>query len=184
MRDPLVLFRTIESHSFQNYSTVNGRFCFYSHEDIQSVAIEMFRDSRNLSPTILHDTFTQKGNNWYNLRKISKFSRPLVKSVYHGNERVSFLGPKMWNMLPDDSKDIDNLYTFKNKVKKWKDENCPCRLCKIYINKGKKKLRKQKKAWDIQVVFLELWLLLTSIVLLPISLSFFFYLFNHLFLPY
>ena len=116
------------------------------------------------------------------MRQISKFSRLLVKPVYHGSESVSFLGRKIWNMLPDDWKDIDNLYTFKNKVKKWKDENCPCRLCKIYINKGKKKLRKQKKAWDIQVVFLELWLLLTSIVLLPISS--FYYLFNRLFLAY
>ena len=35
-------------------------------------------------------------------------------------------------------------------------------------------LTKGKKAWDIQVVFLELWLLLTSIVLLPIGTSFFF----------
>ena len=34
-----------------------------------------------------------------------------------------------------------------------------------------------KKAWDIQVIFLELWLLLTSIVLLPISTSFFFFIF-------
>ena len=118
---------------------------FIHMRNIQSLAIEMFRDSRNLSPTILNDTFTQKGNNCYNLRHISKFSRPLVRSVYHGSERISFLGPKMWNMLPDDSKDIDNLYTFKNKVKKWKDENCPCRLCKIYINKGKKNFEKKKK---------------------------------------
>ena len=40
-----------------------------------------------------------------------------------------------------------------------------------------KKLGKEKKAWDIQVILLELWLLLTSIVLLPISTSFFFFIF-------
>ena len=38
-------------------------------------------------------------------------------------------------------------------------------------------LTKEKKAWDIQVILLELWLLLTSIVLLPISTSFFFFIF-------
>ena len=53
-------------------------------------------------------------------------------------------GPKIWNMLPDDWKDIDNLHTFKNKVKKWIDKNCPCRLCKIYINKGKKAWKRKK----------------------------------------
>ena len=45
-----------------------------------------------------------------------KCLRPLVKSVYHGSESISFLGPKIWNMLLDDCKDIDNLNTFKNKV--------------------------------------------------------------------
>ena len=40
-------------------------------------------------------------------------------------------------------------------------ENCPCRLCKTYVNK--------RKAWNIQVVYLELWFLLASIILLPIN---------------
>ena len=75
---------------------------FIHMRNIQCLAIEMFRDSRNLSQTILNDTFAQKGNSWYNLREISKFSRPLAKSVYHGSESVSFLMPKIWNMLPDD----------------------------------------------------------------------------------
>ena len=68
----------------------------------------------------MNDIFTQKDNNRYNLRHTSKFPLPL--------------GPKIWDMLPDDCKDIDNLNTFKNKVKKWKPENCPCRPCKVYIN--------------------------------------------------
>ena len=47
-----------------------------------------------------------------------------MKSVYLGSEGVSFLGPKIWDMLPDNCKDVDNLNNFKNKVKKWKPENC------------------------------------------------------------
>ena len=37
-------------------------------------------------------------------------------------------------MIPDDYEDIDNLNTFKNEIEKWKPENCPCRLCKVYVN--------------------------------------------------
>ena len=37
--------------------------------------------------------------------------------MYRGSEGVSFVGPKIWAMLPDDCKDIDNLNTFKGKVK-------------------------------------------------------------------
>ena len=47
---------------------------------------------------------------------IYEFSRPLVKSVYHGSESVSFVGPKRWEMLPDDYKDVENLNSFNNKI--------------------------------------------------------------------
>ena len=53
----------------------------------------------------------------YNLRQISEYSRPLVKSLYHESESVSFLRPKIWDMVSEHCKDIDNLNTFKNKVK-------------------------------------------------------------------
>ena len=43
-----------------------------------------------------------------------------------------YLGPKIWYILPDDYKTIGNSDTFK--IKKWKPENCPCRLCKVYID--------------------------------------------------
>ena len=64
----------------------------------------------------MNDIFTQKGISRYNLRQISKFSRPLVKSVYRENGNVSFLETKIWNMQPDDCKDIDT-NTCKCKVK-------------------------------------------------------------------
>ena len=98
------------------------------------MAIEMFRDSGNISSPVTNDIFMQKYNSRYNWRQISKFLRPLVKSVNHGSENVPFVGQKTWDMLLDDCKNIDNLNTFKNKFKKSKPENCPDRLCKIYIN--------------------------------------------------
>ena len=85
---------------------------------------------------------------------------------------VSLLISKIWDMLPDDCKNIDNLITFKNKAKKWKPEKCPGRLCKIYINNAGF-VWERKKAWNIQLVFLELWLLLASIVFLPINMLLF-----------
>ena len=87
---------------------------------IQSLAVEMCATSRNISPLIMNDNFKQKDNSQYNLRQISEFSRPMVKSVHHGSESVSFRGPRIWDRLPDDYKDIGSLNTFKKKFKKWK----------------------------------------------------------------
>ena len=82
----------------------------------------IIRDSRSLSPAITNDIFGQKGNTPYNLRKIFEFTRPLVESVYQGCKSVTFLGPKIWDMILDDCKDMDILNTFKNNVKmeSWK----------------------------------------------------------------
>ena len=80
----------------------------------------------------MNDIFKQKDNSRYNLRQISGFSRPLVKLASHGSKSVSFLGHKIWDIQPDDNKNIDNLNTFKNKIRQWKPDNCPCRL-KVYI---------------------------------------------------
>ena len=59
--------------------------------------------------SIMNNIFKLKADNSYNLRQVSEFSRPMVKSVYHGTESISYLGPKIWDMLPEKLKSIDNL---------------------------------------------------------------------------
>ena len=101
----------------------------------QILATEMYKLINNLSPPIMNRVFKLNSDSRYNLRQISQFSRSLVRLVYHGTESISYLGPKIWDILPDDYKTIQNLDTFKIKIKKWKPENCPCRLCKVYIDR-------------------------------------------------
>ena len=103
--------------------------------NIQILVTEMYKFINNLSSPIMNRVFKLNSDSRYNLRQISQFSRSLVRSVYHGTESISYLGPKIWDILPDDYKTIQNLDTFKIKIKKWKPENCPCRLCKVYIDR-------------------------------------------------
>ena len=64
--------------------------------------------------------FKLNSDSRYNLRQILQVSRPLVKLVYNGTENLSYLGSKIGDILPDDNKSIQNLDTFKIKIKKWK----------------------------------------------------------------
>ena len=96
---------------------------------------EMYKLISNLSPPIMNRVFKLNSDSHYNLRQILQFSRSLVKSVHHGIESISYLGPKIWDILPDDYKTIQNLDTFKIKIIKWKPENCSFRLCKVYIDR-------------------------------------------------
>ena len=69
----------------------------------------------------------------YNLRKNNTFDRGQVHSVYHGTENLSFLGPKIWDLVPLELKQLESLEVFKLKIKKWIPFECPCRLCRTYI---------------------------------------------------
>ena len=70
----------------------------------------------------------------YNLRRCSDFRICSIRIVYHGSESISFLEPKIWNIFPGEIKRQTSLYIFKKSVKKWKPQDCLCKLCKVYIN--------------------------------------------------
>ena len=101
--------------------------------NLQILAIEMFKVSNGLSPVLMNDIFKLRGEKTYNLRKLSQFYRPKINSVYNGTESVSFLGPKIWHLVPNELKDIGYLAAFKEAIKKWSSGKSPSRLCKGYI---------------------------------------------------
>ena len=69
-------------------------FVFIHMSNIQYLNTEMFQVNRNLPQPIMNDIFTQKNNSRYNLRQFSEFSRPIVKSTYHGSEVLHFYNQK------------------------------------------------------------------------------------------
>ena len=77
----------------------------------------MFRFYNGLSRPLMNNIFKLQAENSYNLRQVSEFSRPMVKSVHHGTESILYLGPKIWDILPEKSKNIDNLEHFKKEIK-------------------------------------------------------------------
>ena len=81
----------------------------------------------------MHEILKLKDQSQYNLRYNSLFSRSIVKSVYKGTESLSFLGPKIWNILPDTYKYIPDLNSFKVALKKWRPVKCLCRICKFIL---------------------------------------------------
>ena len=104
------------------------------HKNIQALAIEMFKVKHKLCPEITGDIFMERTNNQYNLRNRPDFITPQVHSVFHGTESISYLGPKIWNIVPEEFKNKKSLNSFKESIKMWVPTNCPCRLCKVYLD--------------------------------------------------
>lgn len=103
------------------------------HRNIQSLAIEMYKVASGISPELLNEVFQLRGENHYNLRHTSQFIIPPVNTVFNGSESAFYLGPKILELIPSEVKQIGSLAGFKKEIKNWKPINCPCRLCKIYI---------------------------------------------------
>ena len=65
------------------------------------------------------------------------YSRSLnhkINSLHERALRISvYVGPKIWDLVPNEIKEPESLNGLKFKIKRWVPEGCPCRICKIYL---------------------------------------------------
>ena len=99
------------------------------HRNLQVLATEMFKIHRGLSPFVSKTSL-------HNLRRNDTFEKHKMHSVYHDTESLSVLGLKIWDLVPVELKQSETLYSFKVKIKNWVLFECPCRICKTYIQVG------------------------------------------------
>ena len=104
-------FRLIYSNkklSYENFLEKDNSVSIH-HKNIQALAIEMFKVKHKQCPEITDDIFVERTNNQYNLRNHPDFITPQVHSVFHGTESISYLGPKIWDIVPEEFKNKKSL---------------------------------------------------------------------------
>ena len=80
------------------------------------LATKMFKVYRSMSPTILSELFRGR-DICHNLQSNSNFAVSNVKSVFHGSKSISYLGPKIWDIVPLELKELTSLNAFKKGIK-------------------------------------------------------------------
>ena len=120
-----------KSSTFENLLKRNNSVCFH-HRNLQFLAIELYKVKHELSPVFLNEIFLRNEKD-FNGRKTSFFKSRSIRSVLSGSESLSFVGPKIWDMVPFNLQNAKSLTSFKSKIKKWVPDKCPCRICKKYI---------------------------------------------------
>ena len=76
----------------------------------------------------------------YNLRNNTSLKVGNLKAVYHGTKSLANLGAKVWNLLPNEYKELKYIPTFKSKISNWVTDECPrkwknvARMLKILIS--------------------------------------------------
>ena len=81
----------------------------------------------------MEQIFVFKENDTYNFRSGNHLARKNIRTTQYGIESVSYLGAKLWNLLPREIKNSFSITVFKNKIRKWTPEKYPCKLCQTYI---------------------------------------------------
>ena len=103
------------------------KFVTIHNRKLQMLATEMFKVYRNKSPAIFREIFHRHNLN-YNLRINSEYAVPNVRSVFHSSKSISYLGLKIWDIVPLVLKELTSIDVFKKRIKAWKSKSCPCRL--------------------------------------------------------
>ena len=99
----------------------------------QKLAVEIYKVLHGFSSPILNYLFVPVSRP-YNFPQNDTLQRQRVNSARHGTESISFLGPRIWDLVPSDIKLSQSLSIFKRKIKKWVILQRSCRLCKIYLH--------------------------------------------------
>ena len=69
----------------------------------------------------------------YNFRRKTVFQKRNVRTERYGIESLTYLGPKIWELVPNDIKSSESLEVFKSKIKSWKTTECPYKICKQFV---------------------------------------------------
>ena len=101
-------------------------------KNLQVLATEIFKVKLNILPEILKELLSFNVRN-YNLRSQSTLKRIKANSVYFDSKSLSSLAPKLWDLVSDSFKNENSPERFKNRIKTWTTDKCPCRICKVYI---------------------------------------------------
>ena len=122
-----------DSSTFNDLLAKDSSFKIHDR-NLQKFLIEIFIVKMKLAPEIMNKAF-EFIERRYPLRNKLRFKLRNIRTVRYGIETATFVDSRIWSNMPSELKESTLLNEFKKKIKTWKPENCPCKLCKIYIQR-------------------------------------------------
>ena len=85
---------------------------------INRMLTEIFKTINGINPSYLNEIFKIKDVP-YGMRDNSRMDQPLRKKTNFGLRSVTYVGSKIWNSLPSNIKNTDELAEFKLALRDW-----------------------------------------------------------------
>ena len=104
------LFLFVEEVDIMSYSDDNTPYVCSENvdvtleklEEVGKVLLEWFSNNfLKANAALMNEIFVKNAQHYYDLRKKTEFKRKKVKTVYNGTETLTFLGPRIWEIVPD-----------------------------------------------------------------------------------
>ena len=95
---------------------------------LRKIAIEVYKSVKGVSPTYICDMFKIKNTN-YNLRNSSLLVKNHQRTKAFGLSSFSYTASHIWNLLPQQLRNAQNLKEFGKLVKTWEGPKCKCNFC-------------------------------------------------------
>ena len=101
-----------------------GHFLSLSKSRYRFLAIEVFKCVKGLNPQYMNNFFKIKSIP-YGFRDSTILEQPEFNTKTYGYRSFRYVGAKLWNVLPVNLKNIDNLDIFKREISTWcHSESC------------------------------------------------------------
>ena len=126
-----LVYRDVES-SFTELLEKDNTFTIHE-KNLQTLAIEVYKIKNKIGSYIMQEFVSERITDSRKLRNQSDFIIPRVNSVHNGDDSIRHLGPLIWQLIPHEIRFASKLSLFKKQIRKWRPDNCPCRLCKPYL---------------------------------------------------
>ena len=107
-----------DKHSNFEELLVKDKSVSIHNNNIHTLVIEMYQVANGMSPEIMNDIFKLRENIHYNLRYTSQCLVDPIHNVFNGRESTSYLGPKLWEQISFEIKNINSLAAFKKEIRK------------------------------------------------------------------
>ena len=102
-------------------------------KNIQKLMIEFYKYLYGLSTPIMKEGFTKRILK-YNLRNCRETLLPNPKTKKYGTDTVAYKASQLWSTLPTRYKNLPSLDLFKCEIKSWNCSDCPCNICRIFVD--------------------------------------------------
>ena len=117
------------SSSFETLLERDTSFTIHQ-QNIQSMLIEIYKSLNKASAENFFDSLFEL--KFRQSQFPLELKMPFCNSVYHDKNSIRYFGPQIWNSVPFEIRNAVTLEDFSRKIKFWKPEECPCRLCMHY----------------------------------------------------